>query len=132
MTDEKKPSRVARIGDRRASLVASGVRAAITQDQPQVGGSQGDYTRPACGSCLSWRRDKRAGMQGVPLTAGQCMFGPPHPHPIMTDAGVMVGCIAVRPPMQSDSEGCDQHDDGSDDYDPEEDREGSTILEAAG
>lgn len=132
--DDKKVTRIPRLGDRRQSLVAQGVKSAITKDQPQIGGTQGDYTRPPCGTCLSWRRDKRAGTQGVPLTAGQCMFGPPHPHPIMTDNGVMVGCIAVRSPMQSDSEGCDQHDDGTD---PEEDDDdgdepggGSTILAA--
>lgn len=119
MTEEKK-SRVTRIGERRASLVAQGVKSAILKEQPTMGGNQGDFVRPPCGSCLSWRRDSRAGQGTIPLGSGQCMFGPPIPHPMMDETGQkLLGTMMVRPPVASDSEGCDQHDDGSDDEDGE-------------
>lgn len=119
MTEEKK-SRVTRIGDRRQSLVAQGVAAAILKDQPTMGGNQGDFQRPPCGTCLSWRRDSRAGQGGVPLGAGQCMFGPPTPVPIMDESGQrMLATMMVRPPIAADAEGCDQHDDGTDDEEGE-------------
>lgn len=134
MSDEKKPpARIARIGDRRQSLVAQGVKSAITKDQPTIGGTQGDYQRPPCGTCLSWRRDPRAGQQGVPLTAGECMFNPPTPHPITSDDGRIVACLAIRSPRQSDSEGCDQHDDGTDEDDDDDgdgQPSGGSILQA--
>jgi hypothetical protein len=112
MQDERK--RVSQFPGRR-SEIAKAVASVITNDQPAIGGTQGEFQRQPCGTCLSWRRDKRAGTQGVPLSAGQCMYGPPTPHPIMTETGQMIGAMALRPPMQSDSEGCDQHDDGHDD-----------------
>lgn len=125
MNDEKK--RVTQFPGRRSALAAA-VASAITKDQPAIGGNQGDYQRKPCGSCLSWRRDKRAGQQNVPLTAGQCMYGPPTPHPITTDTGQVISAMALRPPMQSDSEGCDQHDDGTDD----DDGERAPLLESVG
>jgi hypothetical protein len=65
----------------------------------------------------------------VPLTAGQCFFFPPTPHPIgFTEDGRIAAVVAVRPPMASDSEGCDQHDDGTD----EEDGDGVPLLASAG
>lgn len=128
MSDEKKRGRVANIGDRRLSAVGQAVRSAILKDQPTIGGNQGDYVRPKCGTCLSWRRDSRAGQGGIPLEAGQCMFGPPTPHPIMDETGAkMMGTICIRPPMASNQEGCDQHDDGTDD-----DGDGEDVAERTG
>lgn len=126
MSEEKK--RVASFPGRR-SEIAKAVASVITTNQPTIGGTQGEFARPPCGTCFSWRRDKRAGTQGVPLNAGQCFFGPPTPHPVMTDAGVMVGAVAIRPPMASDSEGCDQHDDGTDE---DGDGEEQSLLARAG
>lgn len=115
MNDEKKVSKFP--GRRAGNLVAAGVKAAIMKDQPTIGGSQGDFPREKCGTCLSWRRDSRAGTGQVPLNAGQCMFNPPTPYPILGPEGQMLACIIVRPPVNSDAEGCDQHDDGTDDDD---------------
>jgi hypothetical protein len=114
----------------RRSEVSKAVGAAIMQDQPQMGGSQGEFVREKCGTCLSWRRDSRAGQGGVPLNAGLCMFGPPTPCPVLGDQGQMLGCMMVRPPVTSDNEGCDQHDDGTDET--EGDGEPASLLASAG
>jgi hypothetical protein len=125
MSDEKKVSRF----PGRRSVLATAVAAAIMKDQPTIGGPQGDFVREKCGSCLSWRRDSRAGKGPVPLNAGQCMFMPPTPFPMFAEGGVMVGTILIRPNVTSDSEGCDQHDDGTDDEEGEGEP-GSLIAQA--
>lgn len=125
MSEEKKVSKF----PGRRSEISRAVASVIAKDQPTIGGSQGDYVREKCGSCMSWRRDSRAGTGRVPLEAGQCMFGPPTPVPIMTDTGQMQGTMLVRPPVTSDSEGCDQHDDGTDDEEGEGEP-GSLIAQA--
>lgn len=130
MNDEKRRGRISPFPGRR-SEVAKAVSGVIAADQPTVGGSQGDFMRDRCGSCLSWRRDSRAGQNGVPLTAGQCMFGPPTPVPIMDETGQrLIATMVVRPPMASDNEGCDQHDDGTDDE--EGDGVPASLLASAG
>lgn len=126
MSEDKKVSRF----PGRRSEIARAVASVIAKDQPTIGGSQGDFRREPCGTCLSWRRDSRAGQGGVPLDAGQCMFGPPTPVPIMTDTGQMQGTLLVRPPCSSDAEGCDQHDDGEDEDDEGEDGAAPLIAEA--
>jgi hypothetical protein len=114
MNDEKK---VSKFPGRRSEIARAVAGVIAKPDSPTIGGNQGDYKRPPCGTCFSWRRDQRAGVGGVPLNAGQCMYGPPTPCPILDDAGGMRGTLLVRPPCSSDSEGCDQHDDGTDDDD---------------
>lgn len=127
MPDEKGKPRISPFPGRK-SEVAKAVSGVIAKDQPTIGGNQGDFVRERCGTCLSWRRDSRAGQNGVPLTAGQCMFMPPSPHPILDETGQRIlATMVVRPPMASDSEGCDQHDDGTDD----EDGEGIDIDQVA-
>lgn len=129
MADEK---RVSQFPGRR-SQVSRAVHSVIAKaDTGTIGGNQGDFPREKCGTCLSWRRDSRAGQNGVPLEAGQCMFGPPVPVPIMDETGQrMLATLVVRPPMSSQSEGCDQHDDGTDD-DTEGDGEPVSLLAAGG
>jgi hypothetical protein len=122
MTDEKKKgTTIEHIGSRKASLVAAGVKAAL-ENQPAIGGDQGDYVRPPCGTCMSWRRVSQPGM---PLDAGQCMWGPPQSHPVTDANGRPIGQMMMRPPVTSQHEGCDQHDDGT-----EEEGEGQPISPA--
>lgn len=131
MSEEKK-SRVTRIGERRDSQVSKGVRAAIMQDQQGLGGNEGDFTRSPCGTCLSWRRLKQAGQAGVPLNVGMCLRFPPVAHPVMDEAGRIITQTLARPIMPSDYEGCDEHDDGTDDEEGDGTPATGSILAAAG
>jgi hypothetical protein len=97
----------------RRSEVAKAV-SGVLDPQPEVGGSQGDFPREKCGTCVSWRRVVRP---GVPLSAGECMFAPPAPFPVMGGNGRPIAQILMRPQMTSEHEGCDQHDDGSEEDD---------------
>jgi hypothetical protein len=101
----------------RKSAIASAVAGALTdQPAPTVGGSQGDFKREACGSCMSWRRVVRP---GAPLNAGECMLFPPAPFPVMDESGRPIAQVLMRPQMTSEHEGCDQHDDGTEEDDGE-------------
>lgn len=123
--------KVSRFPGRRSDI--SRAVAGVIAKEPVIGGSQGDFQREPCGTCISWRRDSRAGTGGVPLNAGMCLFGPPTPFPIMGPSGEMLATIIVRAPMKSDSEGCDQHDDGTEDEDDEDDEpEPASLIQGAG
>jgi hypothetical protein len=133
MSDDKK--RVSQFPGRRSELSKAVAASLIAKDQPTIGGSQGDFKRDPCGTCLSWRRDPRGGQPGIPLNACQCFFAPPVVHPIMDDTGQrMLATMLIRPPMTSDHEGCDQHDDGTDDGgdDGDGDGEPASALANAG
>ena len=78
-----------------------------------LGGEQGSFERPPCGSCIHWKRIPQAGMD-----QGACMMMPPTGFPIPGKDGRFIGQALSRPQMVASFEGCDQH----------EDEEGNTVF----
>jgi hypothetical protein len=102
MADEKR-----KLHSIRPSLISAAV-AATLQPQPTIGGDQGSFMREPCGTCLSWKRLPERG-----LNVGACMWGPPIAFPMPRGDGSMAQVLS-RSTMSADQEGCDQHDDGTD------------------
>ena len=93
-----------------------------------LGGDQGSYEREKCGSCFHWKKEPKAG-----LDQGWCMLFPPVGFPIPDGKGGIAGQMLVRPMQRASAEGCDQHDDGTDEYEDDEyedDDGGSPVNDA--
>lgn len=109
MSNDKK---ISQFPGRRSAALASAV--SVVANNPALGGNQGSFKRPPCGTCLSW---KKMVVPGGALDQGVCMFGPPVAYPIMNEQGQVIGQALTRATVKADHEGCDQHDDGTDEED---------------
>lgn len=88
--------------------------AAVAPAPENIGGDQGTFDRPPCGSCIHWKRIPQAGMD-----QGACMMMPPVGFPIPGPNGQFIGQALSRPQVRASTEGCDQH----------EDEDGNTVFD---
>lgn len=69
---------------KRETLLAAAIGATLT-DQPRpdnIGGDQGTYKRPPCGTCMHWKKLPEMG-----LGIGMCMHSPPYALPTQGPGG---------------------------------------------
>jgi hypothetical protein len=77
---------------------------ALPDSAKYQGEDHGTFARPFCGSCIHWKKSSGPGN-------GTCMMMPPTGFPVPGPNGQIAGIMNVRPTMNADHEGCDQHED---------------------